>query len=149
MTETSSPNLGTSETETPTETESPIAVPKWEDLGLAPEILELVRKVGYQSPTPVQAEAIPYAVEGFDVLASAATGSGKTAVFVLPVVHRYRGKSGTLILALSPTREIAQQTAAVFETFGAPFGLKATVLIGGANMRLEEAARLSRLQERQ
>ncbi len=116
------------------------AAVKWEDLGIAPALLEIIQKVGYRAPTPVQAAAIPFAIAGNDVLASAATGSGKTAGFVLPTVQRYIGKSGTLILALSPTREIAQQTAAVFETFGAPFGLKATVLIGGANMRLEEQA---------
>ncbi|MBS1962082.1 MAG: DEAD/DEAH box helicase [Bdellovibrionales bacterium] len=119
---------------------APTVTAKWEDLGLDPKLVELVKKFGYQTPTPVQAEAIPFAVEGHDVLASAATGSGKTAGFVLPTVNRFMGKKGTLILALSPTREIAQQTAAVFETFGAPLGLKATVLIGGANMRLEEQA---------
>jgi ATP-dependent RNA helicase RhlE len=119
---------------------APVVAAKWEDLGLDPKIIELIYKAGYKTPTPVQAEAIPFAAQGRDVLASAATGSGKTAGFVLPTVQRYIGKSGTLVLALSPTREIAQQTAAVFETFGGPFGLKATVLIGGANMRLEEAA---------
>lgn len=119
---------------------SHVVTAKWEDFGLDPKILEIIQKVGYRSPTPVQAAAIPHAIAGHDVLASAATGSGKTAGFVLPTVQRFLGKSGTLILALSPTREIAQQTAAVFETFGGPLGLKATVLIGGANMRVEEAA---------
>jgi len=137
MTENSTPNeIPTAET-IPA---APLVTAKWEDLGLAPQIVELVRKFGYQTPTPVQALAIPHAIAGHDVLASAATGSGKTAGFVLPTVQRFLGKSGTLILALSPTREIAQQTAAVFETFGGPFGLKSTVLIGGANMRTEEAA---------
>ena len=122
------------------ETAAPTSTKTWEDLGIAPEILTTILKVGYKAPTPVQAEAIPSAIAGKDVLASAATGSGKTAGFVLPTVQRFAGKKGTLILALSPTREIAQQTAAVFETFGAPLGLKSTVLIGGANMRTEEAA---------
>ncbi len=112
----------------------------WSELGLSPQLLELIEKAGYKSPTPVQSAAIPFAVEGHDVLASAATGSGKTAGFVLPTVQRTLGKSGTLVLALSPTREIAQQTAAVFDTFGGPLGLKSTVLIGGANMRVETAA---------
>lgn len=112
----------------------------WADLGLSPALLELISKAGYSSPTPVQENAIPHAIQGLDVLASAATGSGKTAGFVLPTVQRYLGKEGTFVLALSPTREIAQQTAAVFETFGAPLGLRSTVLIGGANMRLETAA---------
>lgn len=112
----------------------------WSELGLSPALLELISKAGYSSPTPVQAAAIPFAIEGRDVLASAATGSGKTAGFVLPTVQRYIGKEGTFVLALSPTREIAQQTAAVFDTFGGPLGLRSTVLIGGANMRVETAA---------
>ncbi|MBC7385990.1 MAG: DEAD/DEAH box helicase [Cryobacterium sp.] len=112
----------------------------WSDLGLSPALLELISKAGYATPTPVQEKAIPFAIEGHDVLASAATGSGKTAGFVLPTVQRYLGKEGTFILALSPTREIAQQTAAVFETFGGPLGLRSTVLIGGANIRAETTA---------
>jgi ATP-dependent RNA helicase RhlE len=113
---------------------------RWEDLGLNEKLLGLIDKAGYRKPTPVQAESIPLIVEGHDVLGSAATGSGKTATFVLPTVQRFAGKEGTFVLALSPTREIAQQTHAVFETFGGPLGLRAVVLIGGANMRLEEQA---------
>src|SRR5690606_677451 len=112
----------------------------WADLGLSPALLDLIEKAGYKTPTPVQEKAIPFAIEGHDVLASAATGSGKTAGFVLPTVARYVGKEGTFILALSPTREIAHQTAAVSETFGGPLGLRSTVLIGGANIRQETAA---------
>jgi ATP-dependent RNA helicase RhlE len=119
---------------------TPPAEPTWANLGLSPKLLELIEKAGYRKPTPVQAESIPLIVEGHDVLGSAATGSGKTATFVLPTVQRFAGKEGTFVLALSPTREIAQQTHAVFETFGGPLGLRAVVLIGGANMRLEEQA---------
>jgi ATP-dependent RNA helicase RhlE len=121
-------------------TTPPTSTADWSSLGLSEKLLELVTKAGYRSPTPVQAQAIPLVIEGNDVLASAATGSGKTAAFVLPTVQRFAGKEGTYVLALSPTREIAQQTAAVFETFGGPLGLRATVLIGGSNMRLEEQA---------
>lgn len=103
-------------------------------------MLSLIEKVGYKNPSPVQAQTIPFAVEGLDVLVSSQTGSGKTASFVIPTVERFKGKNGTYILALSPTREIAQQTGAVFETFGAPFGLKVAVCIGGASLSDEKEA---------
>ncbi len=112
----------------------------WSDLGLAPELLELIAKAGYRRPTPVQAQSIPLVVAGNDVLVSSQTGSGKTASFVLPTVQRFKGRDGTFILALSPTREIAQQTGAVFETFGAPLGLRTVVCIGGASIPLEKEA---------
>lgn len=112
----------------------------WPDLGLSPEMLKLLEEVGYKHPSPVQAQTIPAALEGKDVLVSSQTGSGKTASFVIPTVERFKGKNGTYILALSPTREIAQQTGAVFETFGLPFGLKTVVCIGGANINVEKEA---------
>ncbi len=112
----------------------------WADLPLSAELLELITKAGYRAPTPVQTLSIPLVLEGHDVLVSSQTGSGKTASFVLPTVQRFQGKNGTYILALSPTREIAQQTGAVFETFGAPLGLKTVVCIGGASIPLEKEA---------
>ncbi len=112
----------------------------WNSLGLSPEMLEQIEKAGYKSPSLVQAQAIPLIREGFDVLASSQTGSGKTAAFVIPIVEKFKNKNGTYILALSPTREIAQQTGAVFEAFGAPFGLKVAVCIGGASLPVEKEA---------
>src|ERR1041385_8032413 len=84
----------------------------WDSLGLSPESLELVRKAGYEAPTPVQAESIPVALSNKDLIASAQTGTGKTASFVLPMVERFTGRQGTFGLILAPTREIAQQTQA-------------------------------------
>ena len=92
----------------------------WEALGLSPSLLELVHQAGYQIPTPIQSASIPLALAGHDLIASAQTGTGKTASFVLPLVDRLFGKEGTLGLILAPTREIAQQTHAVLELFGAP-----------------------------
>lgn len=112
----------------------------WEDLKLSSETLEFVRKAGYTEPTPVQAGAIPVAIEGKDVIASAQTGTGKTASFVLPMVERFVGKQGTYGLILAPTREIAQQIQASFELFGAPRGVRSIVLIGGIDMKIDEAA---------
>jgi ATP-dependent RNA helicase RhlE len=112
----------------------------WEDLKLSPETLEFVHKAGYAQPTPVQAGAIPVAMEGKDVIASAQTGTGKTASFVLPMVERFVGKQGTYGLILAPTREIAQQIQASFELFGTPRGVRSIVLIGGIDMKIDEAA---------
>lgn len=112
----------------------------WDNLGLTPETLEQVRKAGYVSPSPVQEQGIPVAIEGKDLIASAQTGTGKTATFVLPMVERFLGKQGTYGLVLAPTREIAQQIQACFEIFGTPRGVRSIVLIGGIDMRYDEQA---------
>jgi len=112
----------------------------WAELGLSLEMLELIEKEGYKHPSPVQHLTIPLALAGKDVLVSSQTGSGKTASFVIPSVERFKEKNGTYILALSPTREIAQQTGEVFAKFARPFGMKVAVCIGGANMNEEKEA---------
>ena len=107
----------------------------WESLNLSPEAMDLIRKEGYRQPSPVQAEAIPLALEGHDVIASAQTGTGKTASFVLPMVEAFAGRQGTFGLILAPTREIAQQIEATIKLFGGPRGVRSAVLIGGVDMR--------------
>src|SRR6478609_6673071 len=109
----------------------------WSDFGLSAEMLKLINDIGYTHPSDVQAKTIPLALEGKDVLVSSQTGSGKTASFVIPIIEKFKNKNGTYVLALSPTREIAQQTGAIFEAFGKPFGLKVCVCIGGADMAAE------------
>jgi superfamily II DNA/RNA helicase len=112
----------------------------WSDLGLSEEMMTLIEKAGFNNPSAVQAKTIPLAMKGLDVLVSSQTGSGKTASFVIPTVERFKGKNGTYILALSPTREIAQQTGEVFSNFAKPFGMKVVVCIGGANLNEEKEA---------
>lgn len=114
--------------------------PTWQSLNLSPEMLKIIEDMGYTHPSDVQAQTIPLALAGKDVLVSSQTGSGKTASFVIPIVEKFKNKNGTYILALSPTREIAQQTGEVFRKFGEPFGLKVAVCIGGADMNTEKAA---------
>jgi ATP-dependent RNA helicase RhlE len=82
----------------------------WDKLGLSQAALELIHKSGFKTPSPVQAESIPIALSGSDLIASAQTGTGKTASFVLPMVDKFVGREGTFGLILCPTREIAQQT---------------------------------------
>jgi len=112
----------------------------WSELGLSSDMLELIDQANFKVPSQVQAQCIPHILAGHDVLASSQTGSGKTASFVIPSVERFKGKNGTYILALSPTREIAQQTGAVFETFAAKYGMKVAVCIGGASIPVEKEA---------
>lgn len=103
-------------------------------------MLQIISEAGYERPSDVQAKTIPFALAGKDVLVSSQTGSGKTASFVIPIVEKFKNKNGTYVLALSPTREIAQQTGEIFQKFGAPFGLNVTVCIGGADINEEKAA---------
>ena len=89
---------------------------------------------GYEKPTPIQAQTIPSALAGKDVIGCAATGTGKTAAFVLPIVERLHNKKGLRALVLAPTRELALQIAEHATRFGAPHGVKSVVLIGGVGM---------------
>src|SRR6185295_2992670 len=99
------------------------------------EILETVRGIGFEHPTPIQAAVIPTALSGRDVIGLAQTGSGKTAAFVLPLADRLTHGRGVRGLILSPTREIALQTKAFLDLFGEHHQLKTACLIGGVKMR--------------
>src|SRR5665213_3362110 len=98
-------------------------------LGLMPRLVDALAKMGYEEPTPIQAEAIPPLLEGCDLLGQAATGTGKTAAFALPLVQRLgsgmaRGdKSGPAAIVLVPTRELAMQVAEAIEGYGRSLGI--------------------------
>jgi ATP-dependent RNA helicase RhlE len=100
----------------------------------------LITQAGFEQPTPVQTQAIPEALENRDLIVSAQTGTGKTAAFVFPIIERVKGRGGTLALVLAPSREIALQTQAAFEQFGAPLGVRSICLIGGTPLRTDETA---------
>ena len=105
------------------------------DLGLKPEILRAVDEVGYTTPTPIQAQAIPYVLMGRDVLGIAQTGTGKTAGFTLPMIEilasgRARARMPRSLI-LEPTRELAAQVAENFELYGKYEKLSYALLIGG------------------
>lgn len=106
----------------------------FDQLGLDPEILASIREVGFEHPTPIQADVIPLALAGRDVIALAQTGSGKTAAFVIPMAQRLTHGSGTRGLIISPTREIALQTQAFLELFGKNHELTTACLIGGVKI---------------
>ena len=105
----------------------------FESLGLAPEIIRAVKAKNYQTPTPIQARAIPAILAGTDVIGSAQTGTGKTAGFTLPILHRLRsGKSPSLrVLVIVPTRELAHQVSDSIRTYGRYLPLRTAVVYGG------------------
>ncbi len=104
----------------------------FESLGLSPSILRIVKRIGFEHPTPIQAEVIPVALSGRDVIGLAQTGSGKTAAFCLPLAERLTHGGGVRGLIISPTREIALQTEAFLNLFGED--LETVCLIGGVKM---------------
>lgn len=111
----------------------------FESLGLAAPILRAVATEGYHTPTPIQLQAIPIGLEGHDLLGCAQTGTGKTAAFALPILHRLSAERPTdkkrriRALILSPTRELASQIAESFRAYGRNGPLKSTVIFGGVN----------------
>jgi ATP-dependent RNA helicase RhlE len=106
----------------------------FESLGLSEETLGAVRRARFKAPTPIQAQAIPPALAGRDVIGCAATGTGKTAAYLLPLIERLAGERGTLGLVLAPTRELVQQIAEQARFFGEPRGMSYAVVIGGEDM---------------
>jgi ATP-dependent RNA helicase RhlE len=106
------------------------------ELGLFPELLRAVRDAGYDTPTPIQEQAIPTVLQGNDVLASAQTGTGKTAAFLLPILqHLTQGKSGCLrALVLTPTRELAAQIGESARTYGRYLRVRSTTVFGGVGL---------------
>ncbi len=114
----------------------------FQKFGLSPTLLGNLRTLGYKQPTPIQSQAIPVVREGRDVVATAQTGTGKTAAFLLPIIDRLaeRRPNGCGALVLTPTRELAQQIQGVFRGLATGTGLRSTVIIGGAAMGPQIAA---------
>lgn len=110
---------------------------RFEDLGLSPEVLKAVEASGYTTPTPIQAQAIPHALQRKDLIGIAQTGTGKTASFTLPMIEMLaRGRAKARMprsLILEPTRELAAQVAENFERYGKYNKLSMALLIGGTS----------------
>ena len=111
------------------------------DLNLAPVLLRALEGEGYTTPTPIQAQAIAPVIAGKDLLGIAQTGTGKTAAFALPILHRLMAnprpapRRGARVLVLSPTRELASQIAESFKTYGRHTNTSVGVIYGGVNIR--------------
>jgi superfamily II DNA/RNA helicase len=115
---------------------------KFSDLNLNPKVLKAIADAGYETPTPIQAGAIPPALEGRDVLGIAQTGTGKTASFVLPMITMLaRGRARARMprsLVLCPTRELAAQVAENFDTYTKHLKLTKALLIGGVSFKEQD-----------
>lgn len=118
----------------------------FEQLELIEPIRKALAKEGYTIPTPIQAEAIPYVLDGYDLLGCAQTGTGKTAAFSIPIIQnlyneRQNGKvRGIKALVLTPTRELAIQIGESFAAYGKYTGVKHTVIFGGVGQRPQTEA---------
>jgi superfamily II DNA/RNA helicase len=120
---------------------------EFSDLGLSPATLKAVAETGYTTATPIQAQAIPFALHGRDVLGIAQTGTGKTAAFTLPMIDRLSsGRAKARMpraLVIEPTRELADQVASAFEKYAKGTKLSWALLIGGVSMT-DQVAKLDR-----
>jgi ATP-dependent RNA helicase RhlE len=114
------------------------------ELGLRPELLRAVAESGYTTPTPIQQQAIPVVMAGRDVMGGAQTGTGKTAGFALPILHRLAQRANTSpsparhpvrALILAPTRELAIQVEEAIQTYGKYTGLRSTCVFGGVDIK--------------
>src|SRR4051812_2029648 len=107
----------------------------FDDLELCPELLRALTDLGYEEPTPIQREAIPPLLQGRDLLGQAATGTGKTAAFALPILQRIavrpRQEGAPVALVLAPTRELAIQVSEAVHRYGRELGVRVLPVYGG------------------
>src|ERR1017187_1883596 len=115
---------------------------KFNELGLSEKVLKAVESSEYDTPTPIQEQAIPHALEGRDVLGIAQTGTGKTAAFTLPMLSRLeKGRARARMprtLILEPTRELAAQVEEAFARYGINHKVNVVLLIGGVSFGDQE-----------
>jgi ATP-dependent RNA helicase RhlE len=117
----------------------------FDQLGLTAPLLKALQKEGYTTPTPIQAQAIPHALHGKDILGLAQTGTGKTAAFALPILQllereQRKGYKHIRSLILTPTRELAMQISESFETYGKYTSIKQEVIFGGVSQHAQTIA---------
>ncbi|CAH8252503.1 unnamed protein product [Arabidopsis lyrata] len=124
---------------------NPSPVANFEGLGLAEWAVETCKELGMRKPTPVQTHCVPKILAGRDVLGLAQTGSGKTAAFALPILHRLaEDPYGVFALVVTPTRELAFQLAEQFKALGSCLNLRCSVIVGGMDMLTQTRSLVSR-----
>lgn len=114
-------------------------VPKnmFQDFALEAQLTKNILNKGYTAPTPIQDQAIPVILQGKDIIATANTGTGKTAAFLIPLVHNVVTKKTDRVLIVAPTRELADQIYQELNSFKTHLGLSAALCIGGANINMQ------------
>ncbi len=147
MSDLNTPNTAATATLAPAAPAAPL--PRFEDFGLAPPILQALAEQGYATPTPIQAQAIPVVLKGKDVMGAAQTGTGKTAGFSLPIIQQLLPQANASAsparhpvraLILTPTRELADQVADNVKAYSRHTPLRSTVVFGGVDMAPQTAA---------
>jgi ATP-dependent RNA helicase DeaD len=122
-------------------TSEPEATGRFADLGLAPPLVSVLDELGYEEPTPIQRDAIPPLLAGRDLVGQAATGTGKTAAFALPLLQRSFGDGrkgeGPALLVLVPTRELAMQVAEAIHRYGRKLGVRVLPVYGGQSLGVQ------------
>lgn len=118
---------------------TPTSGPMFADLGLSDPVMSALKRIGYEQPTPIQAESIPHLLEGRDILGTAQTGTGKTAAFALPLLSRIDPrKKKPQVLVLAPTRELAIQVAEAFQNYASAMkGFNVLPIYGGQSMSIQ------------
>jgi len=121
----------------PVEEKEEVFVPthSFKDFGLHPRLLSAIDNLGIESPSPIQDQTIPLAMEGKDLIGLAETGSGKTAAFLLPLIQKSLRNKDEVTLVLAPTRELALQAEQELKKFATAFKLYGTSIVGGTNIR--------------
>ncbi|XP_030757784.1 probable ATP-dependent RNA helicase DDX23 [Sitophilus oryzae] len=129
----------------------PEPIRNWKESGIQKEVLEIIDKIGYKEPTPIQRQAIPIGMQNRDIIGVAETGSGKTLAFLIPLLSWIQSlpkiernevaDQGPYAIILAPTRELAQQIEEESVKFGQPLGIRTVVVVGGLS-REEQGFRL-------
>ena len=119
----------------PPEEASSSTIPSFKELGIIDPLLEALEQLKFTTPTEIQAEALPHALQGRDIIGVAETGSGKTAAFALPILQKlWEEPKGLFACVLAPTRELAYQISQQFEALGSAVGVRCAVIVGGMDM---------------
>lgn len=119
----------------------PAEVATFKSLGLIDPLLEALEQMQYKAPTEIQAEVLPHALQGRDIIGVASTGSGKTAAFALPILQKlWEEPKGLFACVLAPTRELAVQIAQQFESIGSAMGVRCATIIGGVDIMAQKVA---------
>ncbi|RXW22717.1 hypothetical protein EST38_g3140 [Candolleomyces aberdarensis] len=117
------------------------ATATFKSLGLIDPLLEALEQLNFKTPTEIQTESLPHALEGRDIIGVAATGSGKTAAFALPILQKlWDEPKGLFACVLAPTRELAYQISQQFEALGASMGARCAVIVGGMDLPTQAIA---------
>jgi|ERR1700761_4146061 len=121
--------------------DSPTQITSFEELGLVAPLLEALEQLSFKVPTDIQAQVLPPALQGRDVIGVAETGSGKTAAFVLPILQKlWDDPKPFFACILAPTRELAYQISQQCDALGSAMGVKTTVIVGGMDLVTQKIA---------